>query len=456
MGSFFSALVGSYAQGTMQKKQVEQAREDAAKKAEINALGLAMDNPNFNPDMLEPVTDRIIELSGTKGGAKGKGGGNALKSVLTKLRGQIPKDQQYQPQSLSQTVSAGVNQPTSAAGMSGMTSARPEGTKPGMAAPGSQPTRPQVFLTADQQRQRLLKDYQAKSDIDTSKNIRVEQARIQAAKPVKVGSTTQAPGKPNDGTVYNIWENPETHEREYIEDVQQTDKAKLNDAQVKSQNALVNLRKAQADFEKARNDPNSPEFKLAFDRLQVAKQNVQLRQRGQDLQAASYELRRDIADRPVAATRARADQAKIITQKADDTEDQIDALRDQMGPLVGRENLLDVKVGDVNPAVRGLKTNLDSIASMLALLHGYRGSAQIQQLFHETVGDLATNPDAVIDSIEQIKKTAQIVIDVASQGQGLTAPKLDGGASKPTTRSGSRPTVPPASAPNSDPLGILQ
>jgi hypothetical protein len=180
MGSFFSALVGSYAQGTMQKKQVEQAREDAAKKAEINALGLAMDNPNFNPDMLEPVTDRIIELSGTKGGAKGKGGGNALKSVLTKLRGQIPKDQQYQPQSLAQTVAgggAGDAKPATGA-------AATPGAQPGAA----QPSQGQgAFLTPEQMEARsaALAKKKAIDDVDINTEVykKINQAASQFTDP---------------------------------------------------------------------------------------------------------------------------------------------------------------------------------------------------------------------------------------------------------------------------------
>lgn len=108
MGSFFSSLVGTYANVALQRRQVEQSEQDKDRAARVNILTSALASPNFNwqdPTNVNAVLDQLGELTG--GGGKGKGGGGGgggskdkggkssgidhLRTIFERLRGQVPK-----------------------------------------------------------------------------------------------------------------------------------------------------------------------------------------------------------------------------------------------------------------------------------------------------------------------------------------------------------------------------
>lgn len=173
MASFFSSLVGGFANTAMQRRDIEQKREDDAKKSEISALGVAMDSGRLTDEGWNAAMSRIEELSDTKGK---KGQESPLRSVLTKLRGQIPKDKQYQAQTLNQTVAA-QNPRGSAGNYNAMARAnaetRPVNTARGDTPPTTAPPnpRPHAFMT-----QAELQDAQ----INLDKRRTVAQAQAEA------------------------------------------------------------------------------------------------------------------------------------------------------------------------------------------------------------------------------------------------------------------------------------
>lgn len=103
MASFFSALLGSYSQTAFAKKQAELQREDQAKQNEIGVLSTAMSSGKLTDEGYEAAMNRVEELTATKGK---KGQQPMIRTVLQKLRGQIPKDEQYQAQNLESTVAS--------------------------------------------------------------------------------------------------------------------------------------------------------------------------------------------------------------------------------------------------------------------------------------------------------------------------------------------------------------
>lgn len=112
MGSFFSSLVGTYANVALQRQQVEQSEQDKDRAARVNILTSALASPNFNwqdPTNVNAVLDQLGELTGGGGkgksgggggGSKGKGGKSSgidhLRTIFERLRGQVPKQEGLQ------------------------------------------------------------------------------------------------------------------------------------------------------------------------------------------------------------------------------------------------------------------------------------------------------------------------------------------------------------------------
>ncbi len=139
----------------MQKKQAEQQREDAAKLNEMNVLSTAMGSGKLTDEGYEAAMNRVEELTATKGGGKGKGGKGEqpmIRTVLQKLKGQIPPDEQYKPQTLSSTVAK---------------SAQAKGGQP--ADPNAPPTAPpHAFKTAADRRAEAQQAATDQVDADTA------------------------------------------------------------------------------------------------------------------------------------------------------------------------------------------------------------------------------------------------------------------------------------------------
>lgn len=178
MASFFSSLVGGFANTSMARRDAEQKREDDAKKSEMQALGVAMDSGRLTDEGWNAAMSRIEELSDTKGK---KGQESPLRSVLTKLRGQIPKDKQYQAQTLDQTVAA-QNPRGSTGDYNTMARAnaetRPVNTARGDTPPTTAPPnpRPHAFMTQTEMQQQAA----ANADIQTAAQTRQMIARANA------------------------------------------------------------------------------------------------------------------------------------------------------------------------------------------------------------------------------------------------------------------------------------
>src|SRR6185437_2910830 len=170
-----------------------------------------------------------------------------------------------------------------------------------------------------------------------------------------------------------------------------------------AQAALYN---ATADLKEAANDPDSPAFKLAMQKVQWANYYKQ--------QALSMQQQRMAFQQqgPTASTRAQAQMAQGLLTHVDDIKQEIANLGAQgkLGPLNGRFNeFMAGKVGNGDPDYVSLRTSLGLFQTALMKAHvGSRGSEMMMHHFQSLIDAGKMSPEALdsaMDSITQYLNT---------------------------------------------------
>jgi len=145
---------------------------------------------------------------------------------------------------------------------------------------------------------------------------------------------------------------------------------------------------------------------------------------------------------PTVAEQNRRDQAKLVTGEVDNIVEMIEKDPGMVGPILGRIENGQLKVGTVDPKFSGLVTSLGSLTAMMPILHGFRGGSQAMDHFSTIIGDPHLNKPALRASLMAIKRLAEEIktgktIAVDENGEPVAA---------------SAPTPPPG---NSATTGVL-
>lgn len=211
------------------------------------------------------------------------------------------------------------------------------------------------------------------------------------------------------------------------------------DEMSESEQATLDLKQSQqdaaaarAELDRQKNDPNSPAYKAAMGRLQVAAKNAQTAASrlglardtfnanyfgtgptGEALPGAALTdngtpvgVRVSNVTKPTNATRSKAEQAGVIKQQGEDILRQIDANPELYGVVAGRWNEFNAgKFGNASPEVRDAYTSLKSFAALQPALHGARGVGMMRE-FEDAVGSMANNPEALKASINSLLRTS--------------------------------------------------
>jgi hypothetical protein len=156
------------------------------------------------------------------------------------------------------------------------------------------------------------------------------------------------------------------------------------------------LQQAQAALDLAKNDPNSPVYKAAQQTTALRMAEFQNKLEEQGLVKPSGQ----------AASRGSAAQAALNLLPG--LEDAVKANAKDMGPIIGRINAGEIKIGDVSPAVQKFYSQLQSFYALQPSVHGFR-NAEFVKDFDTFVGNLNTNPDALIAGLEGLKPTLDSV-----------------------------------------------
>jgi hypothetical protein len=195
--------------------------------------------------------------------------------------------------------------------------------------------------------------------------------------------------------------------------------------------AHTKLLEAQAAVTAAKNDPNSTVSKNA--------------QAGLALRQAEYQnkLEEQGLVKPSGQTASRADAADAALKLLPGLEASVKANAKEFGPIMGRINKGEIKLGDVDPAVQKVYAQLESFYALQPSIHGFR-NAEFVKDFDTFVGNLATNPDAVIAGLDGLQPTLESVRD-----EGRTYHKriiegggAAGGANPPAAGAGGGKAVP--------------
>ena len=154
--------------------------------------------------------------------------------------------------------------------------------------------------------------------------------------------------------------------------------------------------------------------------------------------------------KPTAQEQNRRAQAKIARAAADDILASLASNKitgapseaaGQMGPVVGRTTTRAAQLFGGAKAATRMQTMLRSFASLLPILHGFRGGTQLQAEFEEMAGNIAQDPETVAARVQ----TLAAIADLIQQGASETAVQSaidktlvggDSGALSPDTKAG--------------------
>jgi hypothetical protein len=182
--------------------------------------------------------------------------------------------------------------------------------------------------------------------------------------------------------------------------------APLPDSQLSSQQRAVRdvtvahtkLQQAEANLANAKADPNSPLGKaLAAER---SLRTAELQQKLED-----HEL-----VKPSGQAQSRGSAAEAALKLLPGLEDTVKQNAKDFGPIMGRIAKGDIKIGTVSPEIQKAYAQLESFYALQPSVHGFR-NAEFVKDFDTFVGNLATNPDAVIAGLEGLKPTLKEVAD---------------------------------------------
>jgi hypothetical protein len=194
--------------------------------------------------------------------------------------------------------------------------------------------------------------------------------------------------------------------------------------------AQKELMAARADSEKAKNDPNSPAFRLAQERVRVAEANHATASERLGLSEKQFELRSQgtvngVAPpgslqtdsgqpvgtafqqnvRPTGQERNKADMAASAKEQLDDIRAIVKKRPDIFGPVAGRTTDFTVWVGSQDPDAQAFRAARTIAGDHLAGTFGGRSEAALQAL-DNAIGQFKDNPKALEAGLDQIEKAA--------------------------------------------------
>jgi hypothetical protein len=170
------------------------------------------------------------------------------------------------------------------------------------------------------------------------------------------------------------------------------------------------LADAQAEFEKSKNDPSSPQFKLAQERLNAAARDYQLRLQSEQLHANEFanKLNEQQFLKPSGQTQSRGEAAESALELLPGLQKDVETHAADFGPIIGRIARGEIKWGNVDPEVQRVYAELESFYALQPSIHGFR-NAEFVKDFDTFVGNLQTNPKGVIAGLQGLKPTLEAV-----------------------------------------------
>jgi hypothetical protein len=172
---------------------------------------------------------------------------------------------------------------------------------------------------------------------------------------------------------------------------------------------------ARAELDKMKGDPKSPLYQLQLKRLQVATQNGNnaLARLGLSQAEFANKLQEQELLKPSGQAQSRSSAAQSVLDLMPGLEALVRKNADNMGPVMGRLEKGELKIGDVDPDVAELYSAMKSFYALQPAVHGFR-NAEFVKDFETALGTLERNPDAFIAGMKGLKPTLE---SVAKEGK---------------------------------------
>src|SRR5277367_6602756 len=178
----------------------------------------------------------------------------------------------------------------------------------------------------------------------------------------------------------------------------------------KYRQAQQDLIAAKTEVEKAKNDPNSPAFKAAQQRLAMAQEAHRVA--GQNLALHQQEFADKTQERefvkPSGQAQSRGSAAQAVLQLMPDLDKLVKSNAAEMGPIMGRLNRGEIAIGDVDPKVAELYSAMKSFYALQPAVHGFR-NAEFVKDFEHALGTLERDPDAFLAGMHGLEPTMKAV-----------------------------------------------
>lgn len=172
------------------------------------------------------------------------------------------------------------------------------------------------------------------------------------------------------------------------------------------QKSTEDLKSAQADYERFRSDPNSPQAQAALARVQNAKSNQALgwAKLGLSREHLAFDEDKTYNPEPTGLQRGRGDLGKSSLSNIQDMRDVMKMVPHEFGPGGGRENQFKQWVGSSDPQAVKFRAASEVLSGHFAGMVGARGQYITQQL-HDLTNE-RFNPAALNSVLDELGKTA--------------------------------------------------
>src|SRR5882762_868061 len=183
----------------------------------------------------------------------------------------------------------------------------------------------------------------------------------------------------------------------------------------KFREAQQELVEARTEVERAKNDPNSPAFKQAQERLAMAQEAHRVA--GANLALHQEEFKNKLSEqefvKPGGQAASRGSAARSVLDLYDapgkpGLESLVRKNAKDMGPLMGRLAKGEIALGDVDPAIAELYGAMKSFYALQPAVHGFR-NAEFVKDFETALGTLERDPDAFIAGMKGLRPTLESV-----------------------------------------------
>ena len=196
-----------------------------------------------------------------------------------------------------------------------------------------------------------------------------------------------------------------------------------------TQQAVEDLKGAQkeqaeatAALRAAQNDPSSPAYQIASQRLAVAKQNARTAQGRLGLSGQEFAFNQDkfYNPQPTAAERGKGDLAQSALERVQEMRQIIAKHPEYFGPVAGRATNAQQWLGSQDPDAQTYQSAAQYLADHSAGIFGGRGQYILSQL--HSITDPHSNPAALNAALDEAERAAQGFVKAGTvHGKGSTS-----------------------------------